>query len=266
MLGAKIQKFWDNQAKEFGASGLATAPDSAYRELEMNSIIPFIKGGTILDVGCGNGFSTFRFALVPENRGKTFFGVDYSKQMIKEANHRLKITPQETATGGRHPKIKFHCMDVRHMRRFHGKIDCIISERCVINLKSWKQQQLALLEMKKCLTPKGRIIFVENFIDGLDNLNALRNSLGLHDINVRWHNRYLKKREFYDFCGDHFNIPHIENIGNLYYIISRVVYAALAKQNGKEPEYANPINSVAAKLPSLGTYDYSPNWLHILEI
>ena len=253
------------QAAAHGASDLATAPDHAYRELEMNAIIPFIGGDTVLDVGCGNGYSTFRFALVSTNRGKTFFGIDYSKQMIKEANHRLKITPQQTATGGSNLKIKFYCMDVRHMRRFHGKANCIISERCVINLTSWKQQQLALLEMKKCLAPKGHIILVENFIDGLDNLNMLRDSLGLPDIKVRWHNRYLSKREFYAFCEPHFNILHKENIGNLYYIISRVVYAALAKQNGKEPEYTNPINSIAAKLPNLGIYEYSPNWLYLLE-
>lgn len=256
MLESRVKQFWDHQANKFGSSDLATAPDHAYRELEIRAIIPLIRGDFVLDVGCGNGYSTFLFAL--KRPGGQFVGVDYSKAMIKEANHRLKRTPYP-------PKLKFHCMDVRRMRRFHKKADCIISERCLINLKSWKQQKLALLEMKKCLAPKGRIILVENFIDGLEKLNTLRSEFGLHDIKVRWHNRYLHISEFHEFCREHFYIMQEKNIGNLYYIISRVVYAALAKQNGKEPEYNNPINSIAAKLPELGTYHYSPNWLYVLE-
>lgn len=251
----RIKEFWDNQAKVFGASDIATAPDSAYRELEIQSIIPHITGQHILDAGCGNGFSTFRFQQAYPD--KLFVGIDYSMKMINEAI---------AENIHRHLEILFFCQDVRLLgMHLTTRYDTIISERCLINLKTWDEQKQALLEMKKCLEPDGRIILAENFIDGLNNLNALRKQFGLHTIEVRWHNRYLVNEEFIPFINEHFTTEYHSNIGNLYYLISRVVYAALCKEIGQEPQYDNPINYIAAKLPSLGTYGYSPNMLFVLR-
>lgn len=252
---AKVKEFWDNQAAEFGASDLATAPDHAYRDHEIRSIIPHITGEWIGDVGCGNGYSTFKFHEA--HPSKHFIGLDYSEKMIlsaaAEAIHR-------------HSDIPFITFDVRNMSELGlAKFDTIISERCLINLLSWEEQKHAILEMKKCLAPNGSLILAENFLDGMNELNGLRKQFGLHAITVRWHNRYLLHHEFAPFILEHFTIIHRENIGNLYYIISRVVYAALAKENGQEPQYENPINYIAAKLPTLGDYDYSPNMLFVLR-
>src|SRR5882724_7115189 len=60
-----VRDFWDQQAKEHGGSDLATAPDHHYRSLEIESIlrvISAIKHENILDVGCGNGYSTIQIA------------------------------------------------------------------------------------------------------------------------------------------------------------------------------------------------------------
>lgn len=248
-----VKEFWDNQAMEHGASDLATAPDHFYRELEIREIIKHLNyDERVLDVGCGNGYSTncFRKAV-----SAIYIGMDYSEKMIKEAiNADLGIT--------------FVVGDVRNMPRSvqNWGADTIISERCLINLKDWEEQKAAILEMKRCLKPGGRIILVENFQDGLDDLNALRSGFDLHEIEVRWHNRYLQLEEFIPFIGKHFRMKHNENIGNLYYIISRVVYAALAAADGKEPEYGHLINKIASQLPTLGLDNfYSPNFLYVLE-
>lgn len=254
MTEQAVKEFWDNQAVEHGAEETATAPDRAYRKLEIESIVPWIKGPFVLDVGCGNGYSTFRFEEAYTNY--RFTGVDYSEKMVlaavAEAIHR-------------HSNALFVTGDVRNLSTLVRQYDTIISERCLINLETWDEQKAAILEMKKCLAPKGRLILVENFVDGLGQLNQLRHKVGLHPIQVRWHNRYMLNGEFVPFINENFITLHHENIGNLFYIISRVVYAALCKEIGTEPQYENPINYIAAKLPTLGTYGYSPNMMYVLR-
>lgn len=251
-MNDKVQAFWDAQAVEHGASDLATAPDHYYRELEIAKIIEHLRPDeNVLDVGCGNGYST---EIFHKHVASVFTGIDYSVEMIEAA---LKTTPESSYFIGDVRDIPFGS------RRFHT----IISERCLINLASWDEQQQALLEMKRCLRPGGRIILVENFTDGLKKLNGLRAQFDLHEIEVRWHNRYLSFIEFDPFINRHFNVTHCENIGNLYYIISRVVYAALAKADDREPEYGHLINKIASQLPTLGQNIpyFSPNFLLVLE-
>src|SRR5262245_12092068 len=251
----EIHQFWEDMAKEHGAADTATAPDSAYREHEIRSIIPHIKGPNILDVGCGNGFSTVQFMKAcPE--GWSFTGIDYSQEMINRA--------KEVEADNLHYAVA-NVLNLPSPAKTGILYDTVISERCLINLETWDEQMLAIRNMADQMMGYGRMIIVENFTDGLRNLNNLRGLFGLHEIKVRWHNHYLNKLQFEAFCSYHFNIVHRENIGNLYYIISRVVYAALAKQDGKEPEYKNPINFIAAKLPTVGELNFSPNMLYVLE-
>lgn len=253
-MSDKVKEFWDTQAETFGASDLATAPDHYYRELEIAKIIEHLKEDErVIDVGCGNGYSTKRF--FDAVRG-AYNGFDYSEKMIEEAKKQYN------------KDIFFFVEDVRIMATsLLGWANTIISERCLINLKDWNEQKAAILEMKRCLQPGGRIILVENFHEGLDSLNNLRSGFGLHEIKVRWHNRYLKMEEFEPFINQHFDILHRENIGNMYYIVSRVVYAAFARFEYKEPQYDHFINGVASDLPTFGFGDefYSPNFLYVLR-
>ena len=209
----------------------------------------------MLDVGCGNGYSTNVFAK--EIRHSTFTGVDYSAPMIAQAQDRLRNKPLRN--------LSFEVANVLDLYALKRKYDIVISERCLINLKDWDDQRKALVQIKGILNPGGKLILVENTQEGLDNLNKLRLSVGLHKIETRWHNSYLPQREFMSYARKNFTIQHVENIGNLYYIISRVVYAKIAQMEGREPVYGHPINEIAAKLPSLPTYNYSPNYMFILR-
>jgi ubiquinone/menaquinone biosynthesis C-methylase UbiE len=261
----KTKAFWDDQARAHGASDLATAPDHHYRTLEINSILRMIecieKRETILDVGCGNGYSTVKI-------GKKFpeamiTGVDYSEPMISEAN-KAAI-----------PNVEYFHGDVLTLSRnkdLRGqKFDIVLSARCLINLATWEEQKAGILEMLKMLTPTGRLILVENTEAGLASLNLLRTQVGLHPIEVRWHNKYLPQAEFNRFLSEScenglFAVDHVHNIGNMYYIASRVIYAKLCEDQGTEPDYNNPINAIAAELPSLGQYyACSPNFMFVLR-
>ncbi len=254
----KIKKYWDEQASVFKESDLATAPDTYYRRLEIDRISECLRDGkSALDIGCGNGYSTIKFA--ERNPNINIIGLDYSEQMIKYAKKYLaKKKP------GIKNRIDFIVGDVLNLSNLVGrKFDFVVSERCLINLENWAQQKKALLEIKKVLKQNGRIILCENVREGLARLNKLRHSLALQPIKIRWHNYYMPEKQLFDFAARNFAVIKTENIGSLYYIISRVVYAKLCALENKEPDYMHPINKIASKLPSSG--DYSPNYIIILK-
>lgn len=265
-MSSSVKEFWNKQAEEHGSSDTATAPDHFYRvNVEIRRILDVLKviePDAILDVGCGNGFATIKFAQ--DNPTAMVIGIDLSQTMIDEANKAAKNVPN----------VSFFTGDVlsisRHSHLQHQKFDAVISTRCLINLANWDEQKLAILQLRKLLTPDGTMVLVENITDGLRKLNKLREKVDLPPIEERWHNFYIpddKLREFFlENNGVLFNVALTENIGNLYYLISRVVYAKMAAMEGKEPQYDHPINEIASKMPNLGDhYACSPNYMILLD-
>jgi ubiquinone/menaquinone biosynthesis C-methylase UbiE len=258
-----VKAFWDDQAKQHGGSDLATAPDHHYRGLEIDAIIRVIKAikhDNILDVGCGNGYTAFAIAKAfPE---ANVVGVDFSEPMIKQAHKDTKNNTEfmvgDVLSLSREPGLKGQLFDV------------VLSSRCLINLSNWEEQKVGILEMRKMLEPEGRMILVENIQDGLDNLNQIRATVGLEPIKTRWHNRYLVQDEISKFLasiqGQLLTTEYVENIGNFYYLASRVLYAKMCKDQGIEPDYNNQINDIASKMPTMGEhYACSPNFLFVLK-
>jgi len=258
-----VKAFWDHQAIQHGGSDLATNPDTHYRSLEIESILRAISAmehDTILDIGCGNGYTTRAIAKkFPE---ATVTGVDFSYAMIAEAKKLIK------------PNIDYLEGDVLSLSRNRPLIgrqyDVVLSSRVLINLANWEEQKVGIMEMRKMLVPDGRLILVENVQEGLDNLNDLRGKLGLSKINPPWHNKYLpldETRKFLDgIKGQILTTEYVENIGNFYYLASRVLYAKLCKDQGIEPDYNNPINAIASQMPTMGEYyACSPNYMFILK-
>ena len=261
-----VKEFWGQQAQDHGASDAATAPDHFYRQnVEIKRIMEILdvtKPETLLDIGCGNGYSTIQIAKA--HPAAIVIGVDYSEKMIEEAKKASNGIPNVTFLVGDVLSISRH-PDLQHLR-----FDTILSERCLINLANWEEQKLAILQLRRLLTPDGSLVLVENTKEGLAKLNTMRDILKLPPIKERWHNFYIPEDKFKEFQqeagGKLFNFVHIENVGNLYYIISRVVYAKLAAMEGKEPSYDHPINEIASQLPNLGDhYACSPNYIFVLE-
>jgi SAM-dependent methyltransferase len=259
-----VKAFWDNQAKQHGSSDLATAPDHHYRNLEIECILRAIGAmphETILDVGCGNGYTTRAIAnKFPE---ADVIGVDFSPKMVEQAKKLVR------------GNLGFFEGNVLSLSRNTpdigvGDYDVVISSRCLINLSNWEEQKIGILEMRKMLKPEGHLVLVENVQDGLDNLNAIRATVGLEPIMTRWHNRYIVQDEIGKFLnsirGQLLTCEYVENIGNFYYLASRVINAKIAKDQGVEPDYNSPINAIASQMPTMGEhYACSPNFMFVLK-
>jgi SAM-dependent methyltransferase len=253
----KVRDYWDKQAATFGTSDTATAPDSFYREHEIACVISELHGSnTVLDAGCGNGYSTLKYATAfPSSR---FIGIDYSAPMIEAA--------QQAAERAKARNVSFLVEDVIGFA-LDGAVDTVVSTRCLINLANWEEQRRAIRQLSKSLGPSGRLILVENMREGLAELNRLRAAFDLPAIQERHHNCYLPIDKVREIMTDEFNHQKWRNIGGLYYLISRVVYAALAKEAGDEPQYDHPINKIAAQLArmNLECGNYSPNYMIVGE-
>ena len=82
-----IKAFWEDRARQFGARPRATLNEAPLRELEIDAMsrrLSRLKPRRVLDVGCGNGYSTRSFATrFPDTQ---FVGVDYSPEMIRQAS------------------------------------------------------------------------------------------------------------------------------------------------------------------------------------
>lgn len=250
----KVKEFWDNQAQELGGAAEATSPDKFYRDYEIKRILEWIpEESGVLDIGCGNGYSTCLFAQLRPT--SNFIGLDYSKEMIAEA--------RKAANKRALPNVVFKVHDIK-APIIGLSPDIIVSQRCLINLASWDEQQSAINKLWHLLSKRGRMILVENTIEGLMALNEQRVKFGLPAIKMRWHNQYFEQDMLEALLDSKFRILHMENIGNLYYLISRVVYAKMAQMEGEEPQYDHIINKIAAQLPPVDG-PYSPNMLWVLE-
>lgn len=95
MKNKDAQRYWDNQAKVYGISSLATSPDTIAFNMEIDSIKKYIKDGdTILDIGCGNGCKAIAIGADIEC---SYLGIDYSEEMIRQAYMALD---EYNKTGG----------------------------------------------------------------------------------------------------------------------------------------------------------------------
>jgi hypothetical protein len=124
-------------------------------------------------------------------------------------------------------------------------------------LSSWEDQKTALQKIFSALSDNGKYLMIENFMNGQNNLNALRKEFGLKDIEVRVHNLFFNLEEVQDFTknlGLKFEL--YENISSLYYLVSRVIYSNICMKDGIEPDYYDIHHELASKLPACG--DFGP--------
>jgi ubiquinone/menaquinone biosynthesis C-methylase UbiE len=243
-----ICAFWNSRA---GLGEAAGSRDVIAKRLEIEAIAAYVCDGMrVLDVGCGNGLTAIELA---QRHNIDIVGVDFASAMITAAEGMLQ---GQRLKGS----VSFGLGDVRSLTQL-GRFDLIYTERVLINLPDWQAQKQAISAIGEALSERGLYVMCENSQDGLDEMNALRESVGLSRITPPWHNRYLRDAEIEQAEFPALSLEAIDYFSSTYYFLSRVVNAWQAAQNGREPEYDDPINRLALKLPRFGRFGQGRIWL-----
>lgn len=194
-----INKHYRQIANKDGLSSASTMADTITREKETKVIqdylVHFIAGWkadsppTILDVGCGNGYTLQVLAArFPEPK---FLGVEKSDDLRALAESRFEGSGNVAILAG----------DVRDPG-FHGgtKVDVLICQRVLINLLDLLDQKKALENLISSVKLGGMLLFIEAFSSALRNLNAAREEFDIPTIEPAHHNLYLSE-DFFDHKG-----------------------------------------------------------------
>src|SRR5882762_7747047 len=135
---AHVREHWESCARNVADDDLVTHRDRNQRLLEVDLILQDLpKGKRILDIGCGNGFSTSIFA----QHADFVVGIDYMEPMIERAKRTL----------GHVVNIRFEVQDVLNLDLPDDKFDVAICQRCFINLTSWEAQQQAISNVARVI-------------------------------------------------------------------------------------------------------------------
>jgi ubiquinone/menaquinone biosynthesis C-methylase UbiE len=241
--------FWNDRSKLGVAAG---SNDIIAKQMEIKAIASYVRTGMrILDFGCGNGITAIEIA---KHLKVDILGIDYAQAMITAAEG---LAETATLTG----RVRFQVGDDQALLCIHDRFDLVYTERTLINLRDWESQRRAIANLTFLLNPGGIYVMCENSQEGLDAINDLRHQLGLKRIAAPWHNRYLRKNEIESIDIPGVTLEEVNHYSSTYYLLSRVLNAALAAKDGLEPAYDAPINQLALNLPPLGQWGQGKIWV-----
>ena len=203
---------------QYGAKQEATLGEIAVRYLEINEINRHLDHGKkILDVGCGNGYTTKIFA---KKYNSKLHGIDYSPEMIRMAKQSLI----ETEILG---EIHFEVQDCLDLKFSNNYFDVIYTERCIQNLPELKLQEKAILELIRVLKPGGKLILIECSKTGLLQLNKIRKMIGRAEIDDAepWHNKFIDDNWLLEFVFNKKDILKLEmkHFASTYTFLTRIL-------------------------------------------
>jgi len=257
-----ILNHYQEEARKHGCKQTATMPDKIYRDKEIELVTNFIRKVMndksdnclrILDLGCGNGAA---LSLVSESLSSNiYWGIDFCSDFISIANDRNLSN------------CTFNHGDARSLDFEDNFFDIVYSERCLINILDWEEQKLALKELYRVLKPEGFYLMLENFTDGLNNINKARSEFGLKALKEAYHNKYFDKKLFFDYINPMFtNINPVQLNSNLidyeftnnymssYFFISRFLHALLSTAVNAEFVRDTEFVKFFSFLPPIGNY------------
>ncbi len=233
-----IFDFWEKEGLSKPPGDLVTHKDRNQVSLEINTITKLLNGSdAALDVGCGNGFATSVYA----KKCSRVVGIDYSDNMVNAASKAYKMK-----------NLDFKPGNVLSLGSEIGKFSAVLSTRCLINLTSWDEQKRSIVNLHRILSKGGRLILTEGIKQGRDNLNKLRNKMGLSSMPKVWHNLDFDELKLLPFLKKFFVIKKDVRFG-LYDVLTRVIYPAAIYP--REPKHGTDFHSIAERIYYLAEKD-----------
>jgi len=218
--------------------------ESMYDKHLLNAEISLVKSwiprdAKLLDAGCGEGEGTLEYSRA----AATVHAADFSATRLRKAEHLL----------GNAPNVQFRQVDFRQDYALDSDYDVVVTQRFLINLMEWKEQQRVITRLIGSLKPGGRLLMLEGSQPGVDELNRFRAVCGLPPIPVRWHNRFFDDNEMQQFVAESgWKLRAVQGLGG-YFLLTRGVRPLLDSNLNWDCEF----NRIAASpgLGELGAFD-----------
>jgi SAM-dependent methyltransferase len=213
MRKSTTDQFWNRRATEVTDQAKVNIDDTVQRDFELRFIVEQLSPSMrMLEVGCGNGYITDQI------RKQVAFvdAFDYAENMVRRARARYG----ETNNWFFHDSV----LDPKQTR---GPYDAILCVRVLINLRDLTEQVRAVSNLCDLLRPGGRLILIEGYRDGFDELNGLRTAIGLPPAQPAAINYYSSLSELMPHILTSFSVAATFNTG-LFDFLTRIVYPALA--------------------------------------
>jgi ubiquinone/menaquinone biosynthesis C-methylase UbiE len=244
----------------------ATSRDFHARELEIQAITEGIsKRGTVLDLGCGNGYTLI--SLAKRLKDWTMVGVDFSEKLIDGARFLIEKEKRELQS---HPE--FICGDaVQYINGLKDEsLEYVITERFILNLPSVEWQRKVIQQIYKVLKKGGRFLMCEGSEAGLKHLNELRRQVGLRIIPATSADNISAIRivddEFEEYIQSEIGFKILKKLGmSHYFIMSRVLHPLMVQP--LEPRFDSNFNNFAKLIQEHSEFapGYGSNVIWVLE-
>ncbi len=209
---SETDRFWDERAIKESDKDLVNIADLAQRQIEDDFILKYLdKNDEVLEIGCGNGILTAEIRALT----KHVDAFDFSESMIETAKKMRGETNNS-----------FYHEDLVHPQHTNKRYDAIICVRVLINLKNIEEQVAAIHNMKTWLKPNGKLILIEGYSEGFEQLNDLRAKALMKPLKGAAINYYSPLEEIMPVLEKSFKVNDRMHTGIFDYL-TRIVYPAI---------------------------------------
>ena len=204
---------WDNRAASDNVPAeKVNIGDTVQRDLETKFVLSVLpKLGRTLEVGCGNGHLT----SILRTHTEFVDAFDYSPNMIAKAK---EVTGEKNN--------RFFVDNLLDIKSAEGPYDAIVCVRVLINLANLDEVKKGIENLSGQLKPGGKLVLVEGYKDGFDEISKLRQQSGLESLTPAAINFYASLAEVEPLFEKYFTIGKTFHTG-MFDLLTRVVYPLL---------------------------------------